>query len=183
MPNKLTVAFLIGALALGGLPAVALDLPDYGSKNFSPAGDTPAYFTNEAAPVAARTADTTPKDWSAVDATVPAGSPEVSSTPSRSHAGRHGKHLSAQRSGKHSLDRPRGGNQVTRSAESGGSRSAAASRTPPWEAGSRSMARGAPVSAAKSPTVKHGKAVARHAGAAAKYPAAMLENAIAPKKS
>src|SRR5580692_6972898 len=64
---KLTITFLAGALAYACLPALAVELPDYGSKNFSPSGDTPSYFANEAAPVSARTADTTQGDWSAVD--------------------------------------------------------------------------------------------------------------------
>jgi len=71
MLNKLKITFLAGALALVGLPAFAFDLPDSGSKNFSPSGDTPSYFNNETAPLSARTADTTERDWSAVDALAP----------------------------------------------------------------------------------------------------------------
>lgn len=69
---KLTTTFLAAALAFASVPAFAVDLPDYGSKNFNPSGDTPTYFTNESAPVAARTADTSERDWSAVDAIAPA---------------------------------------------------------------------------------------------------------------
>jgi hypothetical protein len=98
MSNKLTITILAGALAFVGLPAFAFDLPDSGSKNFSPPGDTPSYFSNEAAPVSARTADTTPRDWSAVDALVP----EQPATDSVHQASRrYGKYASAARSGKH----------------------------------------------------------------------------------
>ena len=68
---KLKIAVLAGALAFAGSPAIAVDLPDYGSRNFNPADDTPAYFANESVPVAARTADTTERDWSEVDAIAP----------------------------------------------------------------------------------------------------------------
>jgi hypothetical protein len=69
---KLTITYLAGALSFACLPALAVDLPDYGSKNFSPSDETPSYFANEAAPVSARTADTTQGDWSAVDEMAPA---------------------------------------------------------------------------------------------------------------
>src|SRR5690349_5442407 len=103
---NLKITFLAGALAFACLPAFALELPDYGSKNFSPSGDTPAYFTNEAAPVAARTADTTANDWSAVDAEAPEPS-LVASTPSRGHLGRHGRQATSQRSAKPAFGKPR----------------------------------------------------------------------------
>ena len=67
MLNKLMITMLAGAFTSASVAAFAFDLPDYGSKNFSPAADTPSYFVNESAPVSARTADTTPRDWSAVD--------------------------------------------------------------------------------------------------------------------
>jgi hypothetical protein len=68
---KLTIAFFASAPAFGSSPAFAADLPDYGSKNFSPPDDTPAHFANEDLPVSARTADTIERDWSAVDAMAP----------------------------------------------------------------------------------------------------------------
>ena len=83
---KLTITFLAGALTLACLPALAVELPDYGSKNFNPSGDTPSYFANEAAPVSARTADATPRDWSAVDEMAPAR------PVSYAHSGRHGRY-------------------------------------------------------------------------------------------
>jgi hypothetical protein len=103
MPNRLTITFLAGALALVGFPACALDLPDSGSKNFSPPVDTPSYFSNETAPVSARTADTAENDWSAVDALVPDRPARHPTHPDRRIAGRHGRyavlHTSASRAG------------------------------------------------------------------------------------
>src|SRR5215813_9920561 len=107
MPNTMVTAFLVGMLALAGTPASGLELPDYGSKNFSPSSDTPAYFTNEAAPVALRTGDTTANDWSAVDAEAPEPSLAASSAPSDGHRGRHGRRASSQRSAKHVVGKSR----------------------------------------------------------------------------
>jgi hypothetical protein len=105
---NLRITFLAGALAFACLPAFALELPDYGSKNFSPSGDTPSYFTNEAAPVAARTADATEPDWSAVDEMTSAR-PAVERTRSaHTHSGRHGGYAVGQRSGAHLAARSSG---------------------------------------------------------------------------
>jgi hypothetical protein len=114
MPNTLTVTFLAGALAFAGLPAFALDLPDSGSKNFDPPGDAPSYFSNETAPVSARTADTTARDWSAVDALAP-DRPAAHASPS-AHQGsaRHGKYATTQRSGKYASGKSSGRGQSTR---------------------------------------------------------------------
>src|SRR4029077_13984774 len=88
---KLRTILFAGAFAVAAAPAIAVDLPDYGSKNFSPAGDTPSYFANEAAPVSARTADTTARDWSAVDEIAPSRSSEGVRS-AYSHRGRHGRY-------------------------------------------------------------------------------------------
>jgi len=90
MLNKLTITMLVGAFVIASVPASAVDLPDSGSKNFSPAGDTPSYFSNESAPVSARTGDTTERDWSAVDAIAPAA--PVGHTRSAHRAGHRGHH-------------------------------------------------------------------------------------------
>jgi hypothetical protein len=97
---KLKIAFLAGALAIAGSPTLAFELPDTGSKNFSASGDTPTYFKNEAAPVSARTADSSESDWSAVDEAAPANfEPGI-----RQYAGhRHGRYATAFRSGNHAL--------------------------------------------------------------------------------
>src|SRR5438094_33783 len=127
MPNTLVMAFLAGVLALANIPASALELPDYGSKNFSPSGDTPTYFTNEATPVAARTADTTANDWSAVDAAAPEPPQAAFSTPSRGPSGRHGRQASSQRSAKHVFGKPRSAYHSAHPVRSGGNQIVAAS--------------------------------------------------------
>jgi hypothetical protein len=96
---RLTIILLAGAFAVTPVPAAAVDLPDYGSKNFSPSGDTPSYFANEAAPVSARTADTTERDWSAVDEMTPARPTFEGARSARTHSGRRGRYAFAQRSG------------------------------------------------------------------------------------
>jgi hypothetical protein len=40
MPSKLTITYFAAALAIVSVPVFAVDIPDSGSKNFSPAGDT-----------------------------------------------------------------------------------------------------------------------------------------------
>src|SRR5690349_25144934 len=105
---KLTITFLAGALSFACVPALAVELPDYGSKNFSPSGDTPSYFANETTPVSARTADTTQSDWSAVDEMTPARPVFEGTRSAYTHGGRHGRYGVIQRSGRHSAGRTAG---------------------------------------------------------------------------
>jgi hypothetical protein len=102
---KLTITFLAGALTFACLPALAVELPDYGSKNFSPSDDTPGYFANETAPVSARTADTTARDWSAVDEMAPARPAFQGARSAHGHRGRHGRYAVGQTSGRHGAAR------------------------------------------------------------------------------
>jgi len=139
---KLRIMLLASGLALATAPAVAVDLPDYGSKNFSPSGETPSYFANESAPVSARTADTTERDWSAVDEMAPARSFEGARS-AHSHRGRHGRYAVAARSGEHGAGRYAG---------------KVHSATQTRNAGS-----------ARTTTAKHGRAGARHASAAPRH--------------
>jgi hypothetical protein len=132
---KLTITFFAGALSFACLPALAVELPDYGSKNFSPSGDTPSYFANEAAPVSARTADTTPRDWSAVDEMAPARPAFEGTRSAYPHSRRHGRYAIGQRSGRHA---------------EGKSHSAR-------------VAGGVGGKAVRTMSAKHGKAGARHA--------------------
>jgi hypothetical protein len=150
---KLTITFLAGALAFASLPALAVDLPDYGSKNFSPSGDTPTYFTNESAPVAARTADTSERDWSAVDAMAPAMPVGPSRSTHRSNGGR-GKYHAAHGSGRYGAGRLSG---YAHSSHFVGARS--------------SVGANSHRSVSGSPAGKHGKSSAWHAGAAKADPA------------
>lgn len=197
MPNKLTIAFLGGALAFAAFPAVAIDLPDYGSKNFSPSGDTPSYFTNETAPVSARTADATASDWSAVDTIAPASSAAASAPALHTSAVRQDKSASTARSGRHTLGKARGSAHATGAAKANAARAAgtasqhsaavpprSASRRPAWAAGPRASVKSGPVGAANATSVKRGKTNPRHAGAAARYSAASLSDADAvPEKA
>jgi hypothetical protein len=116
---KLTITFLAGALTFACLPAFAVELPDYGSKNFSPSGDTPSYFANEAAPVSARTADTTQGDWSAVDEMAPARAAFEGTRSAHRHRGRHGRYAVAQTSRQHGAGRYGGKAVRTTSAKHG----------------------------------------------------------------
>jgi hypothetical protein len=147
MPNKLTITFLVGALALARVPAFALDLPDAGSKNFNPSGDTPSYFSNETAPVSARTADTTERDWSAVDALAP-DRPAADPASSAHQRGRHGKYASTQRSGRHGAGKSSGKGQST-----------------PFTKVSAGKGTSKKPVSAKTTAGKHGKTGARHARA------------------
>jgi hypothetical protein len=137
---KLTIILLAGALAVAAVPARAVDLPDYGSKNFNPSGDTPSYFANESAPVSTRTADTTPRDWSAVDEMAPAR-PAFEGARSAHNSGRHGRYAFAPGSGRHGASR------------SGGTAHSASGR-PLLVAGTRSAAK---------TSAKHNKPAARRA--------------------
>lgn len=142
---KLTIIFLAGALTFACLPAVAAELPDYGSKNFSPSDDTPSYFANETAPVSARTADATPRDWSAVDEMAPARPAFEGARWGHTHSGRHGRYAIGQGSGPHAAARSAGRGYSTHAAGGGGGK---AFRT----------------------SGKHGKPSARHASfGAARY--------------
>jgi len=97
MQMKLTIAAAAAAFALASFPALAVEMPDYGSKNFTTPGVAPSYFTNEngavtirgpdtaAAPAADETDDATPSD-------VPLVNPGT---------GRHGKHASVGKSKGH----------------------------------------------------------------------------------
>jgi hypothetical protein len=113
---KLTITFLAGALAFACLPALAVELPDYGSKNFSPSDDTPSYFANESTPVSARTADTTQSDWSAVDEMAPARPTFEGTRSAYTHSRGHGRYAVAQRSGRHGAGRAAGSVQSARGA-------------------------------------------------------------------
>jgi hypothetical protein len=164
MLYRLMTAVLIGAFGLASLPALALDLPDSGSKNFSPGNDTPTHFANESVPVSARTADTTASDFSAEEAAAPVPSVARPAASAHPNTARHGKFVSARRSAKHTSGKSRGNKSalvyhspaqaraagkasVEKSAKAAGARS-----------GSKSMTPGA----TKSATAKHGKAGARH---------------------
>src|ERR1700730_15529325 len=99
---KLTITFLAGALAFACLPAIAVELPDSGSKYFSPSDETPRSFANPAAPVYSRTADRTQGHGSVFDEMARARSTSEGTRSSRGrHRGRHGRYAVAQTSSRH----------------------------------------------------------------------------------
>jgi hypothetical protein len=158
MLYRLMTAVLIGAFSLASLPVLALDLPDSGSKNFSPGNDTPTHFANESVPVSARTADTTASDFSAEEAAAPIPSvvrPKASA------------HHSTARHGKYASGKSRGNNHSARGAYHSSAQAGTAGRRPASAAKSVRVAgsgsKSVTPSAAKSATAKHGKAGARHA--------------------
>jgi hypothetical protein len=143
---KMTIAFFASVLAFASSTAIAGDLPDYGSKNFTPSDGTPTHFANEDLPVSARTADTTERDWSAVDAMAPAR-PVGRSRWAYHGAGRHGRYAVAHGSGRHTAGGSAGGTYGTRSLPV---------RYHPTAPGT-----------VKTMSAKHGRPGARHASAAA----------------
>jgi len=153
---KLRVILLAGALAVATVPALAIDLPDYGSKNFSPSGDTPSYFANEAAPVSARTADTTQHDWSAVDEMAATEQNFEGTRSAYTDGGRHGRYSVAHRPSRHTAGKYGGTTRSVRASAAGGYAGKTAHN---------SAAQTRNVSAARTTTAKHGKPGARHASA------------------
>jgi hypothetical protein len=176
MLYRLMTAVLIGAFGLASLPALALDLPDSGSKNFSPGNDTPTHFANESVPVSARTADTTASDFSAEEAAAPIPSVVRPTASAHRSTARHGKYASAQKSAKHTSGKSRGNNHSARgatahrreSAYHSSARAGAAGKRPASVEKSVRVAGGGSKSvtpsAANTATAKHGKAGARHVG-------------------
>ena len=154
---KLRVILLAGALAVATVPALAIDLPDYGSKNFSPSGDTPSYFANEAAPVSARTADTTQHDWSAVDDMAATEQNFEGTRSAYTDGGQHGRYSVAhRRPSRHTAGKYGGTTRSVRASAAGGYAGKTAHN---------SAAQTRNVSAARTTTAKHGKPGARHASA------------------
>jgi hypothetical protein len=167
MLYRLMTAVLIGAVGLASLPVLALDLPDTGSKNFSPGNDTPTHFANESVPVSARTADTTASDFSAEEAAAPLASAVRPATSAHPSTARHGKY-------KHTSGKSRGNNSASvyhssAQARTAGKRPASVDKSV-RVAGARSGSKSVTPSAAKSATAKHGKAGARHARVAVTHP-------------
>jgi len=95
MRIKLTIAAAAAAFALASVPVLAGEMPAYGTKNFTAPGVAPSYFTNESGAASIRGPETAaipdePDDAAAAD--VPLVNPGT---------GRHGKHASGGKSGRH----------------------------------------------------------------------------------
>jgi hypothetical protein len=96
MQIKLTIRLVAALFALASFPAVALEMPADGTKNFSPPGDTPSYFANETAPESARLAN--PATFTREDvAAIPEGTEVIPAYSAGTETGRHGRHASAYR--------------------------------------------------------------------------------------
>jgi hypothetical protein len=91
MPVKLTKIWFAAMVALASLPALADDMPGSGTKNFTPGGDAPAYFTNENGAVSGVAAVDEATSDDGVDQTL--GSPRSETAPmhsARTTTRRHG---------------------------------------------------------------------------------------------
>jgi hypothetical protein len=160
MPSKLAIVVLAASLAVPIIPAHAAGMPEIGTKNFIPGGDTPSYLTNENLTVA---------PGSPVE---PAADPGIDRTagPALSKgAPAHSMQIKTRHHGKLAD----GGKTAHRAAASAGTRATHVARTR-TAAESKSASRGRstrPVRAANtaSPattgTARHGKASVRHASA------------------
>jgi hypothetical protein len=100
MPNKLTIFCFAAALAFPSGSAVAVEMPSYGSKNFSTPGDAPSYFTNENGGVSGRGVDTAAIDASADETAAPTSS-EAEPVETRTKTGHRGRHASSQTLARH----------------------------------------------------------------------------------
>jgi hypothetical protein len=170
MLKNLSTIFLEGALAFVSFTAFAIDTPDYSSKNFSPVGDTPTYFTNESIPVSTRTEDTTAGDSTAQEAAAPMPCVAAAIPSAHRKAGRHAGYASVQRSSMHTPGQSRHTGHATRSAKAkrGAATKTASlrnsvtqarsvSKKTVWSANAKGTMKSGTASSAKITTAKHGK--------------------------
>jgi len=100
MQIKLTITAAAAFFVLASFPVPAVEMPAEGTKNFSAPGEAPSYFANETVPESARVAN--PATFTREDvAAVPEGTEVDPVDLPRTQTGRHGRHASAYRSGKH----------------------------------------------------------------------------------
>src|SRR5271165_5146128 len=95
MPNQLMTVLFAAALALTSGAAVGFEMPSYGSKNFSPPGDAPSYFTNENGGLSGRGVDTAAIDTSADETAAPTHSDVEPVHSAQTRSGRYCKHASS----------------------------------------------------------------------------------------
>jgi len=177
MLKNLTPIFLEAALAFVSFMAFAIDVLDYGSKNFSPIGDTPTYFINESIPVSTRTADTTAGDSAAQEAAAPMPCVAVAVPSAHRNAGRHARYAPVQRSSMHtgkyrdtghttrSAKANRGEATKTASLRNSATQARSVSKKTVWSVNARGTTKSRAAGSAKTTTAKQGKASARHATA------------------
>src|SRR5271165_785778 len=161
MPNQLMTVLFAAALALTSGAAVGFEMPSYGSKNFSPPGDAPSYFTNENGGLSGRGVDTASIDTGAEEN---AASPEVEPEHvARTKNGHHGRYASSRTSARHASgnSKAEGGSAHYAQAAKPGK---ASSFSQP--AGAKGVAKLPPAGAAKAKMAKPAKSNLRHASAA-----------------
>ena len=178
MLKNLTPIFVGAALAFVSFVAFAIDVPDYGSKNSSPIGDTPTYFINESIPVSTRTADTTAGDSTAQEAAAPMPCVAAAVPSAHRNAGRHARYAPVQRPSIHTPGKFRDTGHATRSAKANrgeatktasprnsATQARSVSKKTVWSANARGTTKSRVAGSAKTTTAKQGKASARHATA------------------
>jgi hypothetical protein len=163
MANKLAIVVLAAAFAASILPAYAAGMPDTGTKNFIPGGDTPSYLTNENLAVAPGSA-AQPMPAAADDqAEAPTRSGPVSIHATQTATRRHDRHAAGHKSGHRAAV---SGNTKTRSARGASTKRVGASKSASLRRSARPpRASGKTESTAQTGPAKHGKANAWHAAA------------------
>ncbi len=155
MQMKLTIAVAAAAFALASFPALAVEMPDYGSKNFTTPGVAPSYFTNENGAASARGPDTASAPAAdETDDVTAADVPLVN--PGTGRHGKSGKHASAKSNG-------HGGSTHYAKAPSAKSTGAATAKSTAARSGTQS-------GASKTGTTKHAKSGIRQHAADAPAP-------------
>jgi hypothetical protein len=162
MANKLAIIALAAAFAVSILPAQAAGMPDTGTKNFNPGGDTPSYLTNENLAVAPGSAAQPMPSAADDQAEAPPRGAPVSTHATQTATRRHDKHATGRESGHRAIVSGKAKTRPARVAStklSGQGKSASHSRNaPPLRASSKTAA-------VKSGPARHGKANPRHAAA------------------
>ena len=193
MSRNLTI-FLKRAFAFVSSMAFAIDISAYSSKNFSPMGDTSAYFINESIPVSTRTAGTTAGDSTAQGAAAPMPCVAAAVPSAHRNAGRHAGYASVQRSSLHTPGKSRDTSHATRSAKANRREATKAASLPNsatqarsvskktvWSTNARGATKSGTASSTKITTVKHDKASARHTREAVTHPATIIGIAVLAK--
>jgi hypothetical protein len=111
MQTKLKMALCASVVMLAGFPALAVDMPVDGTKNFSAPNDAPSYFSNETVPEPARINH--PATFDSQDLGADTAADERSVSPIRTETRRFATHSSSHRS-RHGFFRSQGHGGSTR---------------------------------------------------------------------
>lgn len=179
MQIKLKIALVAAGFALASLPALAVDMPPDGTKNFSAPGDAPSYFTNETVPEPARVNH--PETFDSQDEGIAPAAAEVgAAAPVRTEIGGFRRHAFAHRSAKHAAGGAKGhggSTHVARTTSSSASRTAAL-RSNPRHANAATRSTSSAGSTGRTNTTKHARAGTRQ-HAALSVPPAMVRSSPA----